>query len=89
MPTSLNSTGKSYADRNIPADYDVRRLEVLDPMVIEIMRRKSSVEKLQIAYQLNRFARVAIREQIKAAHPEWTETQIDRELAQRMLRGST
>jgi len=80
---------RAYAGRNVPADFDPSRLEVLDPMVIEIMRRKTPAERLQIAYQLNRFARSRVREHLRDTHPDWTEDQVNSELAARMLRGAT
>jgi len=80
---------RAYAGRNVPPDFDASRLEVLDPMVIEIMRRKTPAERLQIAFQLNRFVRSRIREHLRDAHPEWTDQQVNCELAARMLSGAT
>lgn len=80
---------RDYASRNVPASFDPRRLEKLDPIMMEVMRRKSPEERLAIAFRLNRFARERIALDLKVQHPDWTEEEVKAELARRMLRGSS
>jgi hypothetical protein len=80
---------RDYASRNVPASFDPRRLEPLDPIRIEIMRRLKPEERLEIAFQLNRFARERIAADLRWRSPDWSEDQIQTEVARRMLRGAS
>ena len=79
---------RAYANRNVPADFDPQRLEPLDPIMMEIMSRKTPEERLAIAFRLNRFARDRIGGDLQVQHPDWTEEEVQAEVARRMLRGS-
>jgi len=47
---------------------------------IEIQRSMSGEQRLRLAVEMSLFARELNRERIRREHPDWTETQIDREL---------
>ena len=92
MSSSSQTTAdvvRDYASRNVPASFDPRRLEPLDPVMMEVMRRKSPEERLAVAFRLNRFARERIALDLDVQHPECTSEQIQAEVARRMLRGAT
>jgi hypothetical protein len=47
---------------------------------IEIQRSMSGEQRLRLAVEMSLFARELNRERIRREHPDWPETQIDREL---------
>lgn len=67
---------------------DRRRIEVLHPVVAEILRRKTPAERAQQASDLNRFARTAIDSHLRFLHPEWTDQQVHEELLRRLTGGA-
>jgi hypothetical protein len=87
--SGLQPGDPGYASRNVPAEFDASRLEPLDPVRLEIMRRLTTAERLAIAFDLNRFARERIAHDLRAQHPEWDDVAIQKEVARRFLRGST
>lgn len=64
------------------------RLELLDPLVIEILRRKTPDERLQIGFGLNRQVRDRLTAHFRHRHPDWSEDQVHDAVAQRLLHGS-
>jgi hypothetical protein len=87
-PKTPSTADVAYLSRNVPRDFDPRRLEPLDPVMMEIMRRKTPEERLRIAFQLNRFARQRIALDLRVQYPAWSDDEITGEVARRMLRGS-
>ncbi len=67
---------------------DPRRIETLDPMVVEILRTKTPAERARQASDLHRFARSAIESQLRFLHPEWTDEQINVEMLRRLTGGA-
>ena len=63
-------------------------LEMVDWPMVEILRKKTEVERLQIACGMWRSARDMIRNLLRAEHPEWTEEQVCREAARRLSHGA-
>ena len=47
---------------------------------VEIQRSMSGEQRLRLAFEMSQFARELSRERIRREHPDWPETQIDREL---------
>jgi len=66
----------------------IRTIEVVDDNVAEILRKKSPAERLAIADGLWRFAREMIRANVAREHPEWSEAEVQRQVARRMSRGA-
>ncbi|MDB5390947.1 MAG: hypothetical protein JWM11_6593 [Planctomycetaceae bacterium] len=62
-------------------------VEVMDPMVAEIMRKKTPVERLAIAFNMWNTARVILRGAIKSEHEDWTAEEVNREIAKRISGG--
>jgi len=66
----------------------IRTIEVVDDGVAEILRKKSAAERLAIADGLRRFPREMIGANIAREHPEWSEEEIQRQVARRMSHGA-
>ena len=64
------------------------RIELLHPLVAEILRKKSPTERLAMAFESNRFVRARIAAHLRDQHPEWTDEKVVAEVARRVLRGS-
>jgi len=62
-------------------------VEIIDPMVVEILRQKSPAERLSQAFGMWDFAISVLNSAIRRDHPEWTPSQIQREIRRR-IRGS-
>jgi hypothetical protein len=63
-------------------------IEVLDEAVADVLRNKSPGERLAIANGMWRSARQMIESLLRAEHPEWTDEEIRRDVARRMLHGA-
>jgi len=61
-----------------------RQIEVIDKAMAEMLRRKTSVERLRIGFGLWRSARKLLRGQLASSHPEWDVRQLEREVARRL-----
>ena len=62
-------------------------VELMDPMMVEIMRQKTPEERLAIAFNMWKTARVMIGGTLRQQHPDWTEEQINQEIAKRVSHG--
>lgn len=66
---------------------DPRRIELLDPEVVALLKTKSPAEKLAMASELQKFARRVLFSRICSQHPDWSPAQIEDAVAKRMTRG--
>ena len=64
-------------------------VELLDPVVVEILRKKTPAERLAQAFRIWETARLVIRSSIQQQHPDWSEEQVRRETANRLSHGAT
>jgi hypothetical protein len=67
---------------------DNGQIEVVDDAVAEVLRRMTPAERVQVALEANDFVRLAIAGHLATIHPDWTDAQIQAEVARRMLRES-
>lgn len=65
---------------------DPGQIEVVDPAVAAILRRKTVTERAAMMFEANELMRKMIAAPLRARHPDWTDEQIRREVARRMLR---
>jgi hypothetical protein len=65
-----------------------RRIERVDDAMAEVLRQKTEEERLRIAFQMWEFARDMIRANLAVEHPDWTDQQINREVARRLSHGN-
>jgi hypothetical protein len=63
--------------------------ELLDPLIVEILRRKTPQERLAQAFRLWETARLIVRSSVRQQHPEWNENEVLREAARRLSHGAT
>lgn len=64
-------------------------VEILDPILVEILRRQTPEERLAQAFRLWEMARMTIRASIRQQHPDWDEQEVLREAARRLSHGAT
>lgn len=64
-------------------------VEILDPRVVEIYRKMTPQQRLARAAAMWRSARVIVRGAVQCEHPDWTEEQVLREVANRLSHGET
>ena len=62
-------------------------IEIVDDRVAEILRTKTTAERLAIADGMWRFAQQMIRAIVAREHSDWSEDEIERQVAQRMSHG--
>lgn len=65
-----------------------RNIEVVDPEQAAVLRGKTIAERVAMVGAANRAARAMIAAGARSLHPEWTEQQVQAEVARRMTRGS-
>ncbi|HEV3342824.1 MAG TPA: hypothetical protein VG125_20800 [Pirellulales bacterium] len=62
-------------------------IEVVDPVMAQVLRQKTEWERLEIATGMWRSARRILQATIQQENPNWTPDQVDREAARRMSHG--
>ena len=67
---------------------DPRRIELLDPEVVTLLKRKSPAEKLAMAFESNRLVRLRLTGHFQTTHPEWTDAEVTAAVARRILNGA-
>jgi hypothetical protein len=68
---------------------EVRRIEVVDEAVAEVLRRKTPAERVAMLFACNRTMRLRIEGHLRTRHPDWDDRQIAGEVARRMLLGTS
>ena len=61
---------------------------MLDPAIVEILKTKTSVERLAMVFAANRTMRLRLEGHLRTHHPDWNDTEIQQEIAKRMLGGT-
>jgi len=62
-------------------------MEVMDDAMANVLREKTEAERLNIANRMWRSARSILRGAIQTEHPDWSEEQINGEIAERISHG--
>ena len=65
-----------------------QNIEVVDDRMAEIYRSKSAMERLAIAHGMWRSARRMIHCVVQTQHPDWTDDQVQCEVARRLSHGA-
>ena len=65
---------------------DPTRIEVVDPAMAEVFRRKTPAERIAIIFDANETMRLLIAGRLRTEHPDWEDDRILQEVAGRMLR---
>ena len=66
----------------------LNQIEVVDDTMCEILRQKSSLERLKIAFGLWRSAQKQLFTYIRSLHPDWDEGRINKEVVKRISHGA-
>ena len=64
-------------------------VEIIDPMMVECLRRMTPGQRLSQASSMWETARIMVRSAVIRQFPDWDEAQIQRETARRMSHGVT
>ena len=64
----------------------VTRIEGVDPVVGGILKGMSVAERISLVEDSNQVARLLIAGGVRYRHPDWSEVQIQAEVARRLLR---
>ncbi|MGL6094443.1 MAG: hypothetical protein ACRC7O_01405 [Fimbriiglobus sp.] len=67
---------------------DLKRIEVVDRAMAEILRGKTPAERVAMTGQANNVARMLMAAGIRARNPDWSENDITREIVRRMTDGT-
>jgi hypothetical protein len=68
---------------------EVRRIEVVDPAMADVYRRKTPAERIAMICDANETMRLLIAGRLRTEHPDWDYDRISQEVARRMLRESS
>lgn len=79
MPTSSDASTSRKAD--------LYEENCVSPAVAEILRQKTPGERLDIAFKLWTSARELCHDSVSQQHPDWSEREVNREVARRMSHG--
>jgi ribosomal protein L16/L10AE len=66
---------------------DSRQIESVDEAMVEIYKKKTPTQRLQIAFGLWRSVKILLFNSLRSLHPEWDEKRLQREVARRMSHG--
>ena len=67
---------------------DDGQIEVVDPALAAVLRRKTLAERIAMVSAAHKMVRLCIEGHLRTRHPDWPDAAIDREIARRMTRGS-
>jgi hypothetical protein len=67
---------------------DPGQIEVVDEAVAAVLRQKTPAERVAMAFDANRTARLILAASIQSDHADWTDEQVQQEVARRMMRGA-
>ncbi len=62
-------------------------MEIVDRDMARFLAQKTEAQRLQIGWGMQRWAVRMMRRILRAEHPDWTEEEIDREVARRISNG--
>jgi len=60
---------------------EIRRIEILDPAMVEVLRGKTPTERVAMVFDANRTMREMLLAHLREQHPERDQERIDREIA--------
>ena len=63
-------------------------VELLDEAIVEILRRKTPVERVAMIFEANRTMRLRLEGHLRSRHPDWDDQTVMQEIARIMLHGA-
>ena len=67
---------------------DPGQIEIIDPVMADILHRKSPAERLAIASGIWESVRTMLLTQLSERYPDWDLDQVEREVVRRMSHGA-
>jgi hypothetical protein len=67
---------------------DARNIEVVEDEIAAALRLMGPERRLAMMFQAETFARTLMRAGAKCRHPDWTEAEVEREIARLWANGS-
>ena len=67
---------------------ELSRIELLHPLVAEILRNKTPAERVAQALDSNRLVRERLTAHLRREHPDWSDDMVAAEVGRRVLRGA-
>ena len=67
---------------------DPKQIEVPDTLMVEVLRRKSPPERLLIGFNIWVSAHNMLLTHIQHTHPNWSQSEVEHEVARRMSHGA-
>ncbi len=67
---------------------DEGQIEVVDDVMVEVLRNKTPDERIRIGFNLWTSARNMLLVYLKKTHPDWNEEKLNREVARRLSHGA-
>lgn len=67
---------------------ELSRIEVIDDVMCDVLKKKTSLERLMIAFGLWRSAKTQLFNYLQSQHPEWDEEKIRQEVVRRISHGA-
>jgi len=62
--------------------------DMIDDRMADVLRSKTEADRLAIGHGLWRSARSTLRSMLSAIHPDWSDEQIQHEVARRLSHGA-
>jgi len=87
MSVKTGESSDFHAQKRLRIEFS--QIEVVDDVMCEILKQKSSLERLKIAFGLWRSARKQLFSYIRSLHPDWDEKRISKEVVKRISHGAT
>ena len=66
----------------------IAKIEMVDEAMAEILRQKTPAERLAMVNSMWVFVRDLVRLRVIQEHPDWSEEEIQRQVARRMSHGA-
>ena len=66
---------------------DPQQIEVVDDTLAEVLRHKTTWERIGMVLSADRTARLLLEGSIRTRHPDWDDARVAREVVRRIARG--
>ena len=86
MPLKTGKSSEIPAEKRLSVE--LSQIEVVDDTMCEVLRQKTSLERLKIAFGLWSSARKQLFTYIRSLHPDWDEKRINKEVVKRISHGA-
>lgn len=67
---------------------DERNIEIIDDIMVKILKEKTPQQRLAIAFNLWTSAKEQLMNYLRTEHPDWDVTMLQKEVAKRLSHGN-